>query len=196
MAADPIDMPAINAAPDLGETQIPAGTAIEPSAAPADDADSDGDGDGESIHVIEFQLAGDRYGVEACWVREVSALENLTALPCTPPFVAGIVNLRGEILSVIDLQKFFGLGDEGLFDLHQILVLESAQMSFGILARAIIGTRELSLASLELAPGGDLSAGAVPRDYILGVTACGELILDGEKLLADPRILVNERVET
>ena len=46
------------------------------------------------------------YGFETRYVREVYPLENLTPLPCTPAFVLGIVNLRGEILSVIDIRKF------------------------------------------------------------------------------------------
>ena len=59
----------------------------------------------QSIEVVEFLLAHERYAVESAYVREVYPLENLTPLPCTPAFVLGIVNLRGEIVSVIDLRK-------------------------------------------------------------------------------------------
>ena len=67
----------------------------------------------DSIEVVEFLLAHERYAVESSYVREVYPLENLTPLPCTPGFVLGIVNLRGEILSVIDLKKFFDLPEKG-----------------------------------------------------------------------------------
>ena len=74
--------------------------AIEPARAEADD---------EWIEVVEFTLAHERYAVASEHVREVYPLEDFTPLPCTPHFVLGIINLRGEILSVIDIKKFFDL---------------------------------------------------------------------------------------
>src|SRR6185369_5807442 len=47
------------------------------------------------IAIVEFLLADERYGIESVWVREVLPLRDLTPVPCTPPFVLGILNVRG-----------------------------------------------------------------------------------------------------
>jgi len=60
------------------------------------------------FELLEFRLAQERYAVETRYVREVYPLKDLTPLPCTPPFVLGVVNVRGHILPVLDLKKFFG----------------------------------------------------------------------------------------
>jgi len=145
----------------------------------------------QSIEVVEFLLAHERYAVESAYVREVHPLENLTPLPCTPPFVLGIVNLRGEILSVIDIKKFFGLPEKGLTDLNKIIVLQSANMLFGVLADAIIGVRSVPLA--ELQPSLPTLTG-VREKYLKGVTPDRTILLDAQKLLADETIIVREQV--
>ena len=145
----------------------------------------------QSIEVVEFLLAHERYAVESAYVREVHPLENLTPLPCTPPFVLGIVNLRGEILSVIDIKKFFGLPEKGLTDLNKIIVLQSANMLFGVVADAIIGVRSVPLA--ELQPSLPTLTG-VREKYLKGVTPDRTILLDAEKLLADEAIIVQEQV--
>jgi purine-binding chemotaxis protein CheW len=146
----------------------------------------------EHIEVVEFVLAYERYAVETRYVREVSPLENLTPLPCTPAFVLGIVNLRGEILSVIDLKKFFELPEKGLTDLNKVIVLEAESMRFGILADAVSGVRRVRVD--EIQPSLPTLTG-VREAYLKGVTAERMVILDADKLLADERIMVLEQVD-
>ena len=147
---------------------------------------------GEHIEVVEFVLAHERYAVETRYVREVYPLENLTPLPCTPAFVLGIVNLRGEILSVIDLKKFFELPEKGLTDLNKVIVLQSGNMRFGILADAVAGVRRVPLVGIQ--PSLPTLTG-VREAYLKGVTAERTVVLDAEKLLADERIVVQEQVD-
>src|SRR5690348_15037984 len=78
---------------------------------------------GPVLRVIEFHVARERYAVEVQYVREVHPLEELTPLPCTPAFLSGIVNLRGRIVPVMDLRRFFDLQDGGLNDLHRIILV-------------------------------------------------------------------------
>lgn len=141
------------------------------------------------MDVIEFGLADERYAVESSHVREVHPLENLTALPCTPAFVRGIVNLRGEIISVIDLRSFLDLAQTGLPDLNKIIVLESASMVFGILADAIFGVRRIALA--EIRPALPALTGIRER-YLKGITAQRAVMLDAARLLADEAIVVRQ----
>ncbi len=143
------------------------------------------------IEVVEFTLAHERYAVASEHVREVYPLEELTPLPCTPPFVLGIVNLRGEILSVIDIKKFFDLPEKGLTDLNKVIVLELEDMAFGIVADAISGVRRISRAAIQ--PSLPTLTG-IREDYLQGVTAERVVVLDAEKLLNDEKLIVNEQV--
>jgi len=143
------------------------------------------------IEVVEFTLAHERYAIASEHVREVYPLEELTPLPCTPAFVLGIVNLRGEILSVIDIKKFFDLPEKGLTDLNKVIVLESEVMVFGIVADAISGVRRISRAGIQ-PPLPTLTG--IREDYLQGVTAERVVVLDGGKLLSDEKLIVNEQV--
>jgi purine-binding chemotaxis protein CheW len=147
---------------------------------------------GERLEVVEFVLAGERYAVETRVVRDVYPLEQLTPLPCTPAFVLGIVNLRGEILSVIDIKKFFDLPEKGLTDLNKVIVLESGAMRFGILADAITGVHRIPVAGIQ--PSLPTLTG-IRAEYLRGVTAGRTVILDAEALLTDPNIVVQEQVQ-
>lgn len=144
-----------------------------------------------SIEVIEFLLAHERYAVASEYVRGVDPLEDFTPLPCTPSFVLGIVNVRGEILSVIDLKKFFDLPEKGLTDLNKVIVLESADMVFGIVADAIIGVRRILRVDIQSSLP---TLTGIREDYLLGVTAERVVILDAEKLLSDEKLIVQEQV--
>lgn len=147
---------------------------------------------GEWIEVVEFTLAHERYAVASEHVREVYPLEDLTPLPCTPPFVLGIVNLRGQILSVIDIKKFFDLPEKGLTDLNKVIVLESEDMVFGIVADAIGGVRRIPRAGIQ--PSLPTLTG-IREDYLQGVSVERVVILDAVKLLTDEKLIVQEQVE-
>jgi len=147
----------------------------------------------DGIEVIEFVLAEERYAVESAYVREVYPLKELTPLPCTPPFVIGIVNVRGQIFSVVDLKKFFELPEKGLTDLNKVIVLRTGSMEFGVLADLISGTRVVSLRDLQ--PSLPTLTG-IREAYLRGVTADRMVILDAAKLLSDPKIAVHEQVQT
>ncbi len=159
-------------------------TVLAREAVPAETADA-------SIEVIEFLLAHERYAIASEYVRGVDPLEDLTPLPCTPSFVLGIVNVRGEILSVIDLKKFFDLPEKGLTDLNKVIVLESANMVFGIVADAISGVRRILRADIQSSLP---TLTGIREDYLLGVTAERVVILDAEKLLTDGKLIVQEQV--
>lgn len=146
---------------------------------------------GEHIEVLEFVLAQEGYAVETQHVRDVCPLEQLTPLPCTPAFVLGIVNLRGEILSVIDIKKFFDLPEKGLTNLNKVIVLESAVMRFGILADAIAGVRRIPSDSIQKSLP---TLTGIRQQYLKGVTPDRTTILDAEALLTDPTIVIQEQV--
>lgn len=144
------------------------------------------------FEVLEFSLAYERYALETSLVREVYPLKELTPLPCTPPFILGIINLRGQILAVIDLKRFFNLPEKGLSDLNKVIILHRGRLEVGLLADAVVGVRAVAWPEVQ-APLPTLEG--LSPDYLKGVTREALIILDAEKILTDPRLIVHEEVE-
>lgn len=149
------------------------------------------EGAAQRLDVVEFVLAGESYGVESAHVRGIHPLSDITPLPCTPAFVAGIVNVRGEIVSVIDIKRFLDLAASGITDLNKVIVLKSQTMTFGILADAIVGVRSVAAADLQPAPA---TLTGVRQEFLLGVTVDRLVVLDARKLLEDRGLIVHEEV--
>ena len=145
------------------------------------------------LEVVEFELAGERYGFPLEVVDEVCLLRNLTPVPCTPASVAGIINLRGEIRTVLDLKPFFELPAFGITEGTHVIMVRGAEMQLGILTDTIHGVGKVSLADLQ--PTLPTLIG-VRADYLLGVTGERLVVLDAGKILSDPRILVYEELQT
>jgi len=141
--------------------------------------------------LLEFRLARERYALENRWVQEVCPLKELTPLPCTPPFVLGIVNVRGRILPVFDLKKFFDLPEQGLTDLHRLIRVRGDDLELGLLADVIVGVRSLPVDSLQVSLP---TLTGIRSDYLKGVTAERLVVLDLARILADPKIIVHDEV--
>ena len=149
--------------------------------------------DGPVLEVVEFLLAGERYAIETAYLREVQPLKDLTPVPCTPAFVRGIVNVRGRLLAVMDLKKFFDLPEEGLRDLHKVLIVQTAGTELGILADDVTGNLSIPVSALQ--PGLPTLTG-IRAEYLKGVTADRLAVLDAGKILTDQKIIVQEEVAT
>jgi purine-binding chemotaxis protein CheW len=147
----------------------------------------------QRIDVVEFRLADETYAIEAAFVVEVFPLVNLTPLPGTPPFVSGIVTVRGRILSVVDIKRLFDLPEKGLTDLHQVIIVHKGDMELGILADEVTGMR--SIFQDEIGPPLPTLAG-IRAEYLRGVTKEALIVLDAGKMLSDPRIIVREKDES
>jgi purine-binding chemotaxis protein CheW len=145
------------------------------------------------LEIVEFVLGPERYGIESSRIREIYPLNEFTPLPCTPAFVLGLVNVRGQILSVINIKKLFDLPGKGLTDLNKIILVHAHSIELGILADAILGTR--SIAPEELHPPLPTLTG-IRADYLQGITKDSLVVLDVGKILADEKILVDEVVST
>ena len=143
------------------------------------------------IEITEFRLASETYGIESSFVREVYPLKDFTPLPGVPPFVLGIVNVHGQILSVVDLKKFFNLPDKGLGELNKVIILHNGRMEFGILADAVLGTQSVPLDAIQAPP---VTVTGIGAEYLRGVTKERVIVLDAEKILDDEKIVVHEEV--
>ena len=141
------------------------------------------------IEAITFTLAAESYGIESSFVREVYPLKDFTLLPGVPSHILGIVNVRGQILPVVDLKKFFNLPEKGLGELNKVLILCNDQMEFGILADVVHGTQTIELEDIQVVPP---TVSGIGEEYLKGVTKEHIIILDAENILNDEKIIVNQ----
>jgi purine-binding chemotaxis protein CheW len=144
------------------------------------------------LEMVEFRLADETYALECTYISEVYPLRSLTPIPGTPGFVLGIINIRGQTVSVIDLKKFFELPPKGLSDLTRVIVLKNDSMEFGILAEEVMGTTAISPG--EVQPPLPTLTG-IRSDYLKGITKNRLIVLDALKLLSDEKIIVNQEIE-
>lgn len=146
----------------------------------------------ERLHLVEFCLAYEEYGIETSYVREIYPLVDLTPLPGTPSFVLGIANVRGQIVSVIDIKRFFGLPDRGLTNLNQLIIVRNDEIELGILADEVLGVR--SIGREELQPPLPTMTG-IRAEYLRGITGGRLAVLDMEHILGDRRIVIEKTKE-
>jgi purine-binding chemotaxis protein CheW len=144
------------------------------------------------LELLEFGLASERYAVECRYVEDVQPLRELTPLPCTPAFLAGIVNVRGRIVPVLDLKKFFELPERGLTDLHRTIIVRGDDFEIGLLADVILGIRSMPATSLQ--PSLPTLTG-IRADYLKGVAEGRLVVLAVDRILRDPKIVIHEEVE-
>jgi purine-binding chemotaxis protein CheW len=146
---------------------------------------------GEQIDITVFHLGNERYAFESHLIREVVACGGYTPLPCVPPFIAGIMSLRGRILALIDLQRLLELPGDRVNENCTVFVLSHDGMEFGVIASDIEGNMRITSSSLrEDFPALDWVGGK----YLRGVTSERLAVLDGLKLLHDPALVVNEEI--
>jgi purine-binding chemotaxis protein CheW len=146
----------------------------------------------EVLEVATFNLARETYAVETRFVREVVRLTTYTPVPGAPDFLVGIINLRGEILAVIDLRKVLQVPEQGLSDLSRVLVLGNDRAEFGIQADFVHEVRTLRLDEVLEPPGSVAGRG---REYLRGVTSDALIVLDAAVLLQDRRLFIDHDEE-
>jgi purine-binding chemotaxis protein CheW len=141
----------------------------------------------DTIEALTFGIGPDTYALETEFILEITNLTTLTIVPGCPAFLRGITNLRGEILAVIDLSLFFGLGPAS--GGNRLLVLGHERPEYGIVIDEADEVKVLSRSSIVL------PAVAIPetqREFLLGVTPNATLVLDGNALLSDTRFMIDE----
>ncbi|MCG8486035.1 MAG: chemotaxis protein CheW [Candidatus Thiodiazotropha sp.] len=147
--------------------------------------DDDESGGGPLIQFVTFILMDEVYGINVMQVQEVLRVTEIAPVPGAPSYVLGIVNLRGNVVTVIDTRKRFGLPSVEVSDNSRIVVIESEKQVVGILVDAVAEVVELRENEIDAAPNVGTEESS---RYIQGVaTQEGRLLIlvDLNKLLTD-----------
>jgi purine-binding chemotaxis protein CheW len=139
-----------------------------------------------AAHLVCFRLGRETYGVDIFVVREIVKAQEITAVPGTAEHVLGIINLRGKIISVVDLAQRLALGSARVDRSSRILVLDLDGFAVGFLVDA--ATEVLKLPADAIEPPPEELKGSVQDDYLEGVGKLDDrlvIILNPANLLAD-----------
>lgn len=137
---------------------------------------------------LTFALANEEYGLEILKVREIIGYMDITAVPQTPAHVKGVINLRGQVIPVIDLRAKFGMDTAEVTEETCIIVVEIAQdkrqFSTGIVVDRVQEVLDIAGQDIEEAPQFDSS---VNTDFILGMGKVNDsvkILLDIDEVLS------------
>ena len=137
---------------------------------------------------LTFALASEEYGLEILKVREIIGYIDVTAVPQTPHHVKGVINLRGQVIPVIDLRTKFGMDRADVTDETCIVVVEITQgkrkSSTGIVVDRVQEVLDIAGGDIEEAPQ---FGAAVDTDFILGMGKIGDsvkILLDIDRVLS------------
>src|SRR5277367_6479232 len=144
------------------------------------------------LHIVGFQIGRETYGMPIASLHEIVRVPEITAVPDAPDYLEGVINLRGKIVSVMDLRKRFGEKQATLKKRNRILVVEHGGRLAGLIVDS--ATEVLKIPSKDVEP----SPAAFQEGGLNCVTGLGKVqgrlivLLDMTKLLA-PASLMQEK---
>src|SRR5580692_2569997 len=145
------------------------------------------------LHIVGFQVGRETYGVPITSLHEIVRVPEITAVPDAPEYLEGVINLRGKIVSVMDLRKRFGMKQAAMRKQNRILVVEHAGRLAGLIVDSASEVLKIPSEDVEPPPA------AFQEGGLNCVTGLGKVrgrlivLLDMNKLLA-PASLLQERV--
>ena len=141
--------------------------------------------DDQVIQLVTFRLADEVYGINVMQIQEVLRVSEIAPVPGAPSYVLGIINLRGNVVTVLDTRSRFGLVPKEIDDSSRIVIIESEKQVVGILVDSVAEVVELRSSEIDSAPnvGNEDSS-----RYIQGVASRDDdllILVDLNKLLTD-----------
>ena len=122
---------------------------------------------GDEEQIVSFKLGKETFGVRVSQVREIGKVQNITKIPKMPDYIEGVMNLRGQITTVIDLKKRFGIdgNGSGITTASRIIVAEIGDTQIGIIVDDVLSVSTFSRKDV------DTSAASVNREQnnIIGI---------------------------
>lgn len=139
----------------------------------------------QELRWVTFRLENEKYGINVMQVQEVLRVSEIAPVPGAPDYVLGIINLRGNVVTVIDTRKRFGLMPKEMDDSTRIVIIESEEQVVGILVDSVAEVVDLRISEMESAPNVGTEESA---KFIQGVASHDDellILVDLNKLLTD-----------
>lgn len=134
----------------------------------------------EAYQLLTFRLGSERYGVDVRLVTSVRSIGKMTRVPGAPSFYRGVVNIRGQIVTVLDLRIMLSLGMDTSELPPELIVVENQMIELAILADHVSDVERIPVDAVE----------PIEMKHAHGVTSNRLVVLDIEQLLSDERLFV------
>jgi len=137
------------------------------------------------LQFVVFKLGNEEYGVNIMQVKEIVPYKEPVKVPNVPNFIEGIINLRSQIIPIVNLRKRFNITEESLSDETRIIVMNIDSKQVGFIVDDASEVRTINEEDIENPP--EIIAG-IDRKYITGIGKIGErilILLDLDKLFSD-----------
>ncbi|RXA18739.1 purine-binding chemotaxis protein CheW [Methanosarcina sp. MSH10X1] len=144
----------------------------------------------KNLHLVTFELSGEDFGVDIMQVSEVLPVPRITRVPQAPACIKGLINLRGKILVVIDLNRRLGFPSKETDSLSRIIIVEVKDTVIGMLVNSVKEVMRLPLSSIEPTP--EMIKSKINAEYLTGVGKTGNRLLI---LLNLARVIGEEEIE-
>ena len=137
---------------------------------------------------LTFRLGNEDYGIEIRYVTEIVGLQKITEVPDMPSFVKGVVNLRGQVIPVIDMRLRFHMQSRDYDERTCIIVVNVGGSQVGLVVDTVNEVRNIGDEQISPPPK---TAGADSARYIQGMGKVGEaviILLEGRQLLHENEV--------
>ena len=149
----------------------------------------------DELHIVGFQVGRETYGVPITSLHEIVRVPEITVVPDAPVYLEGVINLRGKIVSVMDLRKRFGEKQVALNKQNRILVVEHSGKLAGLIVDSASEVLKIPAADVEAAPSVFQEGGLNCVSGLGKVKGRLVVLLDMNKLLAPGSLLSAERTK-
>ncbi len=122
--------------------------------------------EGNVIQLVSFLLDDVEYGIDILAVHEILRISDVTRLPNTPSYIRGVINLRGNVIPVVDVRERFGLKRAKLTDLSRIIVVEIGEKLVGLLVDIVHQVVRMQEKNID--PPSELIEG-ISNEFINGI---------------------------
>jgi purine-binding chemotaxis protein CheW len=146
---------------------------------------------GQTLSLLAFLIAGQRYAVEVSYVREIYPMGQITAVPRAPGFVVGLFSARGRLISVIDLHAFLGLLKTNHNSESKLIVVATPELEIALMADQVSDVTTVYEEELESVTSAHMANLA---EFIQGIAPGAIAVLDLPALLSSKRLIVYEEV--
>ena len=144
----------------------------------------------EADQMISFSIGEEHYGVDIQEVKEVIRIREITQLPKAPTFVKGVINLRGDVIPIIDLREKFGLEQLDYTEVTRVIVVEVDGKSIGMVVDRVSNVIKIPQDEIEPPPP---LVGGLSGEYLRGIGKLGEKLI---VLISIDKILTtDEKIE-
>jgi purine-binding chemotaxis protein CheW len=160
-----------------------------------EDINEELDEDAQKNRFLTFHLGKESYGIEIQYVTEIIVMQEITKVPDLPESIIGVVNLRGNVISVMDMRKRFHLESKEIDDRTCIIVVNVEEIAIGLLVDTVNEVLEIPEEQVDPPPK---THSGIKSNYIMGMGKVEDqvkILLNIENILQEDELAQIQKLE-